>query len=387
MKYVCHDAPRLGLFAFAGESGARCLRTLATAGAVALAAAVLLSFVDAGTAHGAETTGSLPPIAAALETTGRTTELPAGPKLRAAVAVTGDVVTIGDFFENAGPLARVPLFRSPDLGTSGPVAARRVVDLAAAAGLREAAADGLVEVEVSRLARPVEAIAVQRLIAAEAMRRPGRSDDVSIDDLEVTFDMPLEPRRADLRSSEPVRVVSFALSPVGGRFDALVQIDKGETTERLHLRGTVTETVTVATLARPLSRGDTVAPEDVLVERQPRSRAAGSRAPIDPREIAGLQARRSLRAGQPVAIGDFMKPQVVTRGDAVTVIYRTSVLQVSSRGQAQQSGSVGELISVLNPQSKRTVHAVVTGPGRVEVSAAPTTMAAAPTGQTSKVTP
>jgi flagella basal body P-ring formation protein FlgA len=60
---------------------------------------------------------------------------------------------------------------------------------------------------------------------------------------------------------------------------------------------------------------------------------------------------------------------------------------VSSRGQAQQSGSVGEMISVLNPQSKRTVHAVVTGPGRVEVSAAPTTVAAAPTGQTSKVTP
>lgn len=387
MKYVCHDAPRPGLFAFAGESGARCLRTFATAGVVALAVAVLLSFAGPGTAQGAETTGSLPAIPAAVESSKRTTELPAGPKLRAVVAVTGDVVTIGDFFENAGPLGRVPLFRSPDLGTSGPVTARRVVDLATAAGLREATLDGLVEVEVSRLARPVEAIAVQRLIAAEAMRRPGRSDDVSIDDLEVTFDMPLEPRRADLRSSEPVRVVSFSLAPAGGRFEALVQIDKGETTERLHLRGTVTETVTVATLARPLSRGDTVAPEDVQIERQPRTRAAGSRAQIDPRDIAGLQARRSLRAGQPVAIGDFMKPQVVTRGDAVTVIYRTSVLQVSSRGQAQQSGSVGEMISVLNPQSKRTVHAVVTGPGRVEVSAAPTTVAAAPTGPTSKVTP
>ena len=387
MKYVCHDTPRLGLFAFAGDSGARCLRTLATAGAVALAAAVLLSFVDAGTAHGAETTGSLPPIAAAQGNPGRTTELPAGPKLRATVAVTGDVVTIGDFFENAGPLGRIPLFRSPDLGTSGPVPARRVVDLAAAAGLREALTDGLVEVEVSRLARPVEAVAIQRLIAAEALRRPGRSDDVTIDDLEVTFDMPLEPRRADLRSSEPVRVVSFSLAPAGGRFDALVQIDKGETTERLHLRGTVSETVTVATLVRPLARGDTVALEDIQIERQPRTRAAGSRSQVEPRDLAGLQARRSLRPGQPVALGDFMKPQIVVRGDTVTVIYRTSVLQVSSRGQAQQSGAVGELISVLNPQSKRTVHAVVTGPGRVEVSAAPTTMAAAPTGQTPKVTP
>lgn len=385
MKYVSTAAPRIGLFNLVGESRARCLRTFVTAGAAALAAAVLLSFADAGTARGAEAADtSLPAVTGSLPSQ-QTITLQSVPKLRSSVTVSSDVVTIGDFFEGAGALARIPLFRSPDLGTSGPVSARRVVDLATAAGLRDAGTDGLVEVEVSRLARSVESTEIQRLIAVEAMRRPGRSDDVSIDDLEVTFDLPVEPRRADVRSAEPVRIVSFSMSPVGGRFDALVQIDKGDGTERLHLRGAITETVTVATLARALSRGDAVAPEDIQIERQPRTRTTSVRTRADPRDFAGLQARRSLRAGQPVVVADFMKPQVVTRGDAVTLIYRSAVLQVSSRGQAMQSGSVGELIAVLNPQSKRTVHAVVTGPGRVEVSAAPTTVAAA--GQPSKVTP
>ena len=212
-------------------------------------------------------------------------------------------------------------------------------------------------------------------------------------DLDVAFDGPVEPRRADLRSATPVRIVSFAYVPLGGRFDALVQIDKGDGSDRVHLRGTVVETATVATLTRPLGRGDTVQPEDVQIERQPRARVGAPRGSVDPREFVGLQARRALRAGQAVAIGDFARPQVVARNETVTLIYRSSVLQVATRGIAQQGGAVGELVPVLNPQSKRTIHAVVTAPGRVEVTSPSTSVAALSpadrTGSvpTTKVTP
>ena len=40
------------------------------------------------------------------------------PALRANVTVTGDIVRIGDLVENAGPVADVPIFRAPDLGTT-----------------------------------------------------------------------------------------------------------------------------------------------------------------------------------------------------------------------------------------------------------------------------
>ncbi|MFY9694256.1 MAG: flagellar basal body P-ring formation protein FlgA, partial [Xanthobacteraceae bacterium] len=45
----------------------------------------------------------------------QTPSSPLLPALKATVTVTGDIVTIGDLVENAGPVADVPIFRAPDL--------------------------------------------------------------------------------------------------------------------------------------------------------------------------------------------------------------------------------------------------------------------------------
>lgn len=352
MKYATTRPARPCFFACSHEAGGRLLRSLLGAATLALLATLLLSFVGSGSASSAERA-----------------------RLRGQISVAADVVTIGDFFEDAGPLADRPLFRSPDLGTTGPVAATRVVDLARAAGLVGADAAGFVEVSVTRLARPVEAAEIARLIAAEAMRRPGRSDDVGIDDLDVVFEGPVEPRSADVRSPDPVRVVSLSMNGQTGRFDALVQIDQGEKTDRVHLRGSLVETVALTVATRNIPRGDIVAVDDLRVERQPRNRLYGTRTLVDPNELVGRQARRALRAGQPVVAADFARPQIVARGETVTVVFRTATLRVTGRGQALQAGAVGDLVPVLNPQSKRTLHATVVAPGLVEISAPSTTIA------------
>src|SRR5271169_5048754 len=53
---------------------------------------------------------------------------PPPPVFKASVIVSSDVVRIGDLVENAGPVADVPIFRAPDLGTTGAVATDRIVD-------------------------------------------------------------------------------------------------------------------------------------------------------------------------------------------------------------------------------------------------------------------
>lgn len=352
MKYEALGRPRPILFSVSGEAGGRLIRTLVGAATLALLATLLLSIIDPSPAASAEKAA-----------------------LRASVTVSGPVVTLGDFFDDAGPLADRPLFRAPDLGTTGPVSAARVVDMARGLGLAGADAGGLIEVSVTRLSRSVESSEIARLIAVEAMRRPGRADDVSIDDLEVVFDGPVAPRAADARSTEPVRVVSLSMVPQTGRFDALVQIDQGDRADRIHLRGQVLETAAVTVLNRPLARGDIVAAEDVRVDRQPRGRSGVLHSIVDPSDIVGRQARRAMRAGQAVAASDFARPQVVGRGETVTVVFRTKALQVTGRGQTLQAGAVGDLIPVLNPQSKRTIHATVVGPGLVEISAPATAVA------------
>lgn len=354
MKISVFDRRPVSFFDCSSDAGRRLLRSLLGAVVLAVVFSLLMSALGRDIAHG---------------------ETRLRPTLRAEVAIPDAVVTIGDFFENPGDKAAVALFRSPDLGTTGPVSARRVVELARTAGLVDADTGGLVEVQVTRLARSVEADDFARLIAAETLRRISRTDgETSLEDLRVAFDAPVEPRRADLRAAEPVRLVSYSHNPQNGRFDALFHVARGDGDDRLHLRGEVVETVRVVTLTRALARGDVAGRDDVVIDRQPRRQVGALRA-TDPEQIVGLAARRSLRAGQPVSPGDFTRPLVVARGDSVTIVFETSSLTVTARGQALGSGALGDLVDVLNPQSKRTVHATVAGPGKVVVSAGPKTVA------------
>ena len=74
------------------------------------------------------------------------------PVLRSQVMTLSEIVTVGDFYSNAGMIASKPLFRSPDMGTSGNVPAKLVAERAKAAGLNLAGTDGLRTVVVHRAA-------------------------------------------------------------------------------------------------------------------------------------------------------------------------------------------------------------------------------------------
>src|SRR5438132_13651105 len=52
----------------------------------------------------------------------------AAPVLRASVAVTSDVVRIGDVIDNAGSAAQIAIYRAPDLGTTGSLPTAQVLN-------------------------------------------------------------------------------------------------------------------------------------------------------------------------------------------------------------------------------------------------------------------
>ena len=69
-------------------------------------------------------------------------------------------------------------------------------------------------------------------------------------------------------------------------------------------------------------------------------------------------------------MNDLMKPVAVQRNEPVTIVYEMPGILLSIRGKAVEAGAVGDIISVINMQSNRTVQATVIGPGRVTVAAA-----------------
>ena len=70
------------------------------------------------------------------------------PTLKRSVTVTSDIVRIGDLIDNAGAFAPIPVFRSPDVGTTGSVPGRKVIEAARANNLFGVESGDVVEIEV-----------------------------------------------------------------------------------------------------------------------------------------------------------------------------------------------------------------------------------------------
>lgn len=121
--------------------------------------------------------------------------------------------------------------------------------------------------------------------------------------------------------------------------------------------------VEVLTYARSLAAGEVVQPEDVIWSRV-QSHLAPAGAPQDAEAVIGLQARRALRAGSPVAPRDLASPQVIARNDMVEVAYISGGVELTVTGKATRNASAGEAVPILNVQSNRTIDAVAVAPGR-----------------------
>ena len=76
-----------------------------------------------------------------------------------------------------------------------------------------------------------------------------------------------------------------------------------------------------------------------------------------------------MRPGELFRQTDLIKPEVVARNDNVTITYEVPSITLSMRGKALEAGAQGDLINVLNVQSKRPVQGKIAGPGHVIVIA------------------
>lgn len=125
--------------------------------------------------------------------------------------------------------------------------------------------------------------------------------------------------------------------------------------------------VEVLTYTRSLNAGDVVQPTDLAWIK---TAAAPADAPTDADMVIGQAAKRPLKAGDIVLARDTGSAQIIKSGDIVTVTFDADGISLSLEGKAMGSAGVGEVLSVMNTQSKKIVQTVVTGPGQAVVGPA-----------------
>src|SRR5437868_8156293 len=169
-------------------------------------------------------------------------EVPQAPTLRPQVLVSGDVVRIGDLVDNAGAFGEVAVFRSPDLGTTGSVPARQVVEALRAHKVIGVDTRDIRDVVVTRAARTLTPKDVEGNIASALSGKGGLGDAAA---LAVTLDRDTGPLQLDAAYRGDLTPIAARYDNRNNRFDVTFEIRNEVTSvpKRLRFTGLAYETV------------------------------------------------------------------------------------------------------------------------------------------------
>jgi flagellar basal body P-ring formation protein FlgA len=197
------------------------------------------------------------------------------------------------------------------------------------------------------------------------------NDRFEIADAPVTIDIVYEPAlpAALADSASPMSLQDFRFDRMSGKFSAVVAPLDGSAA-RISVAGYVKATVEVPVVRRSVQRGEVIADADIDYVTMP---AAGltKGLVLDPSQLAGKAAKRTLHADRAVRAVDLMAPILVARNSNVAMIYVVGTLQITARGRALADAGAGDTILVLNTSSKKTVEAVVLDANTVAVGNTP----------------
>lgn len=81
----------------------------------------------------------------------------------------------------------------------------------------------------------------------------------------------------------------------------------------------------------------------------------------------GMKIKRRINPGTALTPAMLKKPQIISRGQRVTIVADSGRMQVRMSGKALANGAAGDRIQVMNVSSKRKLEGVVTASGEVRV--------------------
>src|SRR5690606_27520551 len=149
-----------------------------------------------------------------------------------------------------------------------------------------------------------------------------------------------------------------------GRFYAAVTTPGRS--EALKVSGRAQEVESIPVLKNRVAAGETITRSDVEWIQVPAGRYGGGY--VDQiSDLVGQSPRRALNAGTPVRAGDVGRPEAVAKNVLVTMVAQNPGITITTTGRALESGSIGDVVQVMNLQSKKIVQATIIGSNQVQV--------------------
>lgn len=288
------------------------------------------------------------------------------PQLKPQAMIDGDLVKVGDLWDNAGDRAERVIAPAPVPGKRITADARWLQAVAEAHGVDWRPANMFDRVVIERTGQLVDI----KLIETEL------KEALALEGVSGNFDFEISNRQTLVLmvpgSGGPVNIAvrDVVWDARNARFQAMVEMPAGSPQAlRQKITGRVFPVTKLPVLTRTFGRGEVISEKDVewLEVRDDMARRDVAQ---DVSQLIGQEPRYQVRARMPVRLAELQRPIMVQRGSLVTVSVRTPFMTLTTQGRAMEDGGKGDVIRISNAQSKRTIEAIIDGPGTAVVGAA-----------------
>ena len=282
--------------------------------------------------------------------------------IKPTVRLSEDMVRLGDLFSGLAPeLAERPLIYAPTPGKKLVLDARYLMRVARAYRIDWRPLSAADRIIVERASNPIEIEDLVDLVTS------GLAQDGIAGDLEVVLD------QRDLVIHLPSHLTPFPqlerleADPRTGRFvaDVVAPPDHPEA-RRFSISGRFHRLIPVPVLNRTVGTDEIIRSSDVdWIEM--REDEVNRSVAVDLEAVMGKTPRRPMRPHIPLRMSDLKEPELVRRKGPVVITFRSGNLELTARATALQSGAKGDVVRVMNMDSRKVIQAVVVGENAVEV--------------------
>ncbi len=192
-------------------------------------------------------------------------------------------------------------------------------------------------------------------------------DEGVLGDYEISI--PAEYQRIILPADQPasLTVTSLEVDTAANSFNITVAAPSAENPiHHMRIRGRMESVVEVPVLLENLQHGRVIRDSDIQMIRI-KDRSFSQNTVLDAQSLIGMTARRVIIAGRPLQKNDLVAPQIVERGELVTMYLKYGGMRLTTQVKALENGAMGDVIRVVNTESNENLQAIVTGTRAVQV--------------------
>lgn len=276
--------------------------------------------------------------------------------------VEGDVMVLGDIFDNLDVAkAKKPVAYAPKPGARVTLDANWLFALAQQQGLSWRPSSLYDRIVVERAGQVVDREAIENALLS-ALAPYGVAADAAIEmtNRRIALNIPM-----DAKPVVAVRNLSF--DERSRRFQATLEAPAGSSNAvQAKISGRVVTQTEVPVLARSVQKNAPISADDLKMVAVSDDLVRDDTL-TDPNDIIGKAPKRFLKVGQTVLRQDIQRPVMVPKNSQVTMVLRAGAMVVTVQGQANEDGGLGDIIHVTNTKSRNVVEATVTGQGIVTI--------------------